>query len=477
MLPIIWDLNESIGGFTMISSGGGPGGGGVTSLTQMDMFLRDGDSQFPLVKAILDNPSYKKMYVAHIKTIVEENLTTNNYYTDGQALQALIDSDVQNEPSPFYSYAYFTSNLSSAVGSGMNAKYGISQILDGRKSYLQGLTTYNYVAPTISNITTPATVNSNSTITITAEINSSPTYAYLGYRLTNSDVFQKVEMFDDGAHNDGGSGDGVYGADITIGASEVEYYIYAENSQAGKFSPERAEFEFYTLAVGSDVVINELSASNATIQMDDAGEYDDWIELYNNTSSPISLDGFYLSDDDDDLMQWTFPVGTTINANDYLIIWADKDTLQTGLHANFKLSASGETVYLSNAIGSVIDEITFTTQTTDVTYGRYPNGTGPFMFMNPTFSAENSNLPISVGVDEMTVAKNDFEVYPNPTNSILNIVFENNEDTAFEIYNLLGNKVYTSTASSQQYQINVVNWAKGIYLIKTKTTVEKIMVN
>jgi hypothetical protein len=477
MLPIIWDLNESIGGFTMISSGGGPGGGGVTSLTQMDMFLRDGDSQFPLVKAILDNPSYKKMYVAHIKTIVEENITTNNYYTDGQALQALIDSDVQNEPSPFYSYSYFTSNLSSAVGSGMNAKYGISQILDGRKSYLQGLTTYNYVAPTISNITTPATVNSNSTITITAEINSSPTYAYLGYRLTNSDVFQKVEMFDDGAHNDGGSGDGVYGADITIGASEVEYYIYAENSQAGKFSPERAEFEFYTLAVGSDVVINELSASNATIQMDDAGEYDDWIELYNNTSSPISLDGFYLSDDDDDLMQWTFPVGTTINANDYLIIWADKDTLQTGLHANFKLSASGETVYLSNAIGSVIDEITFTTQTTDVTYGRYPNGTGPFMFMNPTFSAENSNLPISVGVDEMTVAKNDFEVYPNPTNSILNIVFENNEDTAFEIYNLLGNKVYTSTASSQQYQINVVNWAKGIYLIKTKTTVEKIMVN
>ncbi len=477
MLPIIWDLNESIGGFTMISSGGGPGGGGVTSLTQMDLFLRDGDSQFPLVKAILDNPSYKKMYVAHIKTIVEENLTTNNYFTDGQALQALIDNDVQNEPSPFYSYAYFTSNLSSAVGTGPNAKYGISQILGGRKSYLQGLTTYNYVAPTISNITTPTIVNANTTITITADVSNTPTYVYLGYRLTNPDVFQKVEMFDDGVHNDGSAGDGIYGADITIGASEVEYYIYAENSQAGMFSPERAEFEFYTLGVGSDVVINELSASNATIQMDDAGEYDDWIELYNNTSSPISLDGYYLSDGGSNLMKWTFPIGTTINANDYLIIWADKDTLQTGLHTNFKLSASGETIYFSDATGNLLDEISFTNQTTDVTFGRYPNGTGSFMFMNPTFSAENSNLPITVGVDEIKVVKNDFEVYPNPTNSILNIVFENNEDTEFEIYNLLGNKVYTSTTSSQQYHINVANWAKGIYLIKTKTTVEKIMVN
>ncbi|MCB9359846.1 MAG: CotH kinase family protein [Flavobacteriales bacterium] len=477
MLPIIWDLNESIGGFTMISGGGGPGGGGVTSLTQMDLFLRDGDTQFPLVKAIFDNPSYKKMYVAHVKTIVEENITTNNYYTDGQALQALIDSDVQNEPSPFYSYSYFTSNLSSAVGTGPNAKYGISQILDGRRSYLQGLTTYNYVAPTISNITPPATVNSNSTITITAEVSNSPTYVYLGYRLTNPEVFQKVEMFDDGAHNDGSAGDGVFGADITIGASEVEYYIYAENSQAGMFSPERAEFEFYTLAVGSDVVINELSASNASIQIDDAGEYDDWIELYNNTMSPISLDGYYLSDDANDLMQWVFPVGTTINANDYLIIWADKDTLQTGLHANFKLSASGETIYLSDATGNLLDEITFANQTTDVTYGRYPNGTGSFMFMNPTFAAENSNLPIGVGVNEIQLEKNDFEVYPNPTNGILNIVFENNEDTEFEIYNLLGNRVYTSTTSGQQFQINVANWSKGIYLIKTKTTVEKIMVN
>jgi len=473
MLPIIWDLNESIGGFTMID-GGPPGGGGVTSLTQMDLFLRDGDTQFPLVKAIFDNPTYKRMYVAHVKTIVDENLADNSYYTDGQTLQTLIDSDVQNEPSPFYSYSEFTTNLSSATGSGMNSKYGIAQIIDGRVAYLQGLTDFNYVAPDITNITTPTTITANSTITITAEVTNNPIYVYLGYRNTNPEVFQKVEMFDDGAHNDGASGDGVYGTSITVGATSMEYYIYAENNDAGMFSPQRAEHEFYTLAIGSSIVINELSASNSTIQDDDDGEFDDWIEIFNNTSSSVALDGYYLSDDGSDLMKWSFPAGTTINGNEYLIVWADKDTLQTGLHANFKLSASGETLYLSDASGNLIDLISFDVQSTDITYGRFPNGTGSFMYMNPTFASENSDNPI--GIVENIVIDNDFEVFPNPTSTILNVVFEKEDDVEFSIYNLLGHKVYQSNSSQRNQQVNVAEWARGLYLIKTATRVDKVIV-
>ncbi|MCB0409757.1 MAG: CotH kinase family protein [Flavobacteriales bacterium] len=473
MLPIIWDLNESIGGFTMISGGGGPGGGGVTSLTQMDLFLRDGDTGYPLVKAIFDNPIYKRMYVAHVKTIVEENIITNTYYTDGQDLQALIDSYVQSEPNPFYSYSYFTSNLTSAVGTGPNSKYGVAQILNGRSSYLQGLTAYNYTAPDISNISIPTSVMANSTITITADITTSPSYVYVGYRLSNASVFQKVEMFDDGAHNDGGAGDGTFGTDITVGASEVEYYIYAENTNAGKFSPVRAEHEFYTIAVGSDVVINELSASNASIQADDDGEFDDWIELYNNTNLDINIGGYYLSDESSDLTKWKIPDNTIIGANDYLIIWADKDTLQLGLHANFKLSASGETLYLSNVSEVLLDEITFDNQTTDVTYGRFPNGTGPFMYMNPTFSSENSNNPI--GIEEV-METNDFEIYPNPTKSLVNIVFEKDNKSSFEIYDILGNRIYESFNSNQSVQINVSNWSRGMYLVKSSNRIEKLIV-
>ena len=50
-------------------------------------------------------------------------------------------------------------------------------------------------------------------------------------------------MFDDGNHGDGVAGDGVFGATIDVDARDVQYYIYAENSDAGLFSPERAEHE------------------------------------------------------------------------------------------------------------------------------------------------------------------------------------------------------------------------------------------
>ena len=77
-------------------------------------------------------------------------------------------------------------------------------------------------------------------------------------------------------------------------------------------------------------------------QADQDGDFDDWIELYNNGSSPIDLEGYYLSDDPEDVMQWAFPAGTEIAANGYLVVWADEDEDQSGLHANFKFVCKGK---------------------------------------------------------------------------------------------------------------------------------------
>ena len=53
--------------------------------------------------------------------------------------------------------------------------------------------------------------------------------------------------------------------------------------------------------------INEFLAANDTINQDPQGEYDDWIELYNSSTETIDLSGYYLTDDLDDLTQWSFP--------------------------------------------------------------------------------------------------------------------------------------------------------------------------
>ena len=138
-----------------------------------------------------------------------------------------------------------------------------------------------------------------------------------------------------------------------------------------------------------DIVVNELMSLNSTVVADQNGEYNDWIELYNLSSQTIDLSGYYLSDNKSNISKWQIPLGTSISGNGYLIIWADKDTTQVGLHANFKLSAAGEEVLFSKPDGTLVDEVSYPAQLLELSYSRLPNGTGTFKWQNATFEKTN----------------------------------------------------------------------------------------
>ena len=151
---------------------------------------------------------------------------------------------------------------------------------------------------------------------------------------------------------------------------------------------------FISSSAYGQLSINEIMASNATIIADNEGEFDDWIEIYNAGNVSVNLAGLYLSDDPDNLTKWQIPntssAQTTINANGYLLIWLDNDSEQGAHHVDFKLSAGGEFISLTNSNGtSVIDSLSFGEQTTDVSLGRETDGTGDFSFLNPTPNAMN----------------------------------------------------------------------------------------
>ena len=139
-----------------------------------------------------------------------------------------------------------------------------------------------------------------------------------------------------------------------------------------------------------DIVINELMPVNSTVVADQNGEYDDWIELYNISSGSIDISGYYLTDKKSKISKWQIPQGTSIPGNGYLIIWADKDTTQVGLHANFKLSSLGEDLLFSKPDQTLIDEVTYPGQTLELSYSRNPNGTGPFKWQSSTFNRSNN---------------------------------------------------------------------------------------
>jgi len=121
-------------------------------------------------------------------------------------------------------------------------------------------------------------------------------------------------------------------------------------------------------------IINEFMADNETVLQDEDGEFPDWIEIYNPTEAAIELDGWYLTDDPDDLTKWEFPA-CTLDVDDYLVVFAsDKDRADPGspLHTNFKLSAGGEYLALVKADGATVAHQfapTFPGQMPDVSYG------------------------------------------------------------------------------------------------------------
>ncbi|MBL7827201.1 MAG: lamin tail domain-containing protein, partial [Saprospiraceae bacterium] len=214
-----------------------------------------------------------------------------------------------------------------------------------------------------------------------------------------------IQMFDDGAHNDGLAADGVYGADLPgfVTGTYVRFYVEAKAGNAAgttTFAPVGAEHDVYYYRVSAawaadrPVSINEVMASNETTMEDEAGEYDDWIELFNLTDIPVNLSGYSLSDNPSNIRKWVFPDGVVIPENGYLIVWADEDGSQGPVHANFKLSASGESLLLANALGQLVDTVNFRELPTDKGYARAPNGTGPFVIQAPTFHANNATVAV-----------------------------------------------------------------------------------
>ena len=482
-LPIVWDLNESFGVF---SQTGTINLNNTTSKQQMTYLLHANDSNWSLVQKLLSVPMYKRMYLAHFKTILLENFDSGTYYDTGLSLQAIIDEAVQNDGNKFFTYNNFINNLTSDVssgggGGGGSSTPGITNLMDGRNDYLLGLADFTQDEPVITDI---ALSNSspivNETITITASI-SNENAAYLAYRNKTLAPFTRVEMYDDGAHNDGAANDGTYGVELEVDNTLIQYYIYAENNNVGKFSPQRAEYEYHIITATitnptvGDLVINEFMASNDVTVADQDGEFDDWIELYNNSSSTIDLEGYFLSDDSEDLTKWAFPAGTEIEANAYLVVWADDDQDQSGLHANFKLSAAGESIFLTDTSGTVIDEVSFVDQTADVSYGRFPNGTGDFQLMSPTFNAENS---ITTSTSDLALEAIIIKAFPNPADHsfYLEINGEEQKERLVSVYNINGTIFYQDTILGSTH-INASDWASGMYIVRVDDAFLKMLVH
>ena len=149
----------------------------------------------------------------------------------------------------------------------------------------------------------------------------------------------------------------------------------------------------------SSLCINEVCTSNHTAYITKNNAKPDFIELFYSGSTPLDLSGYGLSDRETDPWRFTFPAGTIITENTHLLVLCDDTAASdTELHAPFKLSASGETVYLSAPKTSedtsfLLDSVTVPALETDIVFGRIADGAASWDRMNPSPGTENQLAP------------------------------------------------------------------------------------
>lgn len=287
--PVIWDLNMCFGGFPF--AGSSNTSMAALTIANMKVFPVDfhgTDPYWPLINIVTQNETYRKKYIAHMRTLINEMFAGGYYLSLAGQLQNLIDTALYADTNKFFSYAQFQSGLISDVSIGNYSVPGISNLMSDRISYLQAQPEFIAQPPIISNIVSTFTL-SGLTANITAHVeNSTGDRVYLGFRISPGKKFGQFQMYDDGNHNDGQAGDGTFGINIMADLGNSQFYLYAENDSSGVFYPERAEHEFIDLTDMTGISNNHKQSSPLNVFHNPATQ-SLYIQSSQNFTGPVVL--------------------------------------------------------------------------------------------------------------------------------------------------------------------------------------------
>ena len=306
-----WDLNTGFGGLT--------DGHGTSGISRLPVFYRENDARNPrpLFGQLMKVPKWRAAYLADMRSMSKE-IQWSKIGERVAALRTLVRSHLQADAKRIYLMAQFGQNLTGSVNVGFVTVPGLQPFFQGRNAFHAADVDMAKQAPTLSNLAhTPAAPKPSDTTWVRTTVSGVAAQAVtLHYRAKGP--FVETAMFDDGNHQDGQANDGIYGASIPkqTAFSIVEYYASANgdlaNNGAMAFLPAMASYRAASFRVLggapiSPIVISELLAKNDTGIKDQNGEREDWIELTNIGSGPVSVSGLYLTDDSTNPTKWLIP--------------------------------------------------------------------------------------------------------------------------------------------------------------------------
>lgn len=199
-------------------------------------------------------------------------------------------------------------------------------------------------------------------------------------------------------------------ASTTYGRCPNSTGTFAETTAPSKGSPNVCG------TVITTVHINEVESSGGTPG--------DWFELVNLGSTTVDLVGWSMLDNDDTHQRYVFPAGSAIAPGGYLVV----EEAQFG----FGLGAA-DSVRLFDAGGTPYESFAWTAHAT-TTYGRCPNGVGPFVTSTTSTKGTTNDCGSPIRINEVESNEGvpgDWVELFNPTSSAVDVaglVVRDNDD-------------------------------------------------
>jgi len=441
----------------------------------------------PLTKRLLEVQKFEDWYSYYINQIIEDVFNEDSLFPEIDRLKSMVQSAAEDDTFRTRDYGYDISDFNNAFEEalGGHVDYGLKPFITARKNSALNQLRLNNIYPIIYSSESKILNNNGAkTIIIEAKVKDDD-LVIVSAKLDIDPIPIPFQLKDDGKGFDEEAGDGIYTGtqDIGMFSEDVNYFISAQDqeSQTSRYpqNPARKISQENNSSV-QGLVINEFMASNSNTIQDEGGSFPDWVELYNTTDAEISLSGYFLTDDLTNEDKWAFP-DTTIAAKGFLLIWADDDEKEGPLHASFNLSKSGEDVGLYKQTGDAfeaINTLTYTEQTTDVSYGRNKDGSEEFVFINNPTPGASNGMPVHNEIDIETPDKITlYQNYPNPFNPSTAISFslDKQDKVTLDVFNITGqlvetitNQVYSAGTHTLTYKAE--NLASGVYFYRLKAT-------
>lgn len=382
--------------------------------TQRDIYSWEWDGETrPLYNRMLSIPEYRNRFNEQIQIICDEFFNETVIGQKVEYWKNLISESVETDT--FYTQAFGFSYddflVSGNEAFGEHVNFGIIPFVNARRS--SALAQLESFSASPSVIHWLAQRPAGNALVIEAKIKG-PQAGACQLQLSANGTEWSNYSVSDGSGPNMTAGDQVYTYSGSYPSSAQEKIYYRILLPDNTTYPCEPRF-IWNNSSNYGLMINEVVISNTTGHMDESGDYDDWVELYNNTPAPIGLDGKYLTDDPSNPDRFILPA-LNIAPYGFRLIWLDRDMNDGNLHATFKLSF-GETIYLytsqdgeprlSDLSGPLLTS-------TDIAWERTTDG-------GPIWAETSSPTPMlpntMIGIDEQSISTP--IIFPNPADNLL----------------------------------------------------------